>query len=47
MLNTFTNKIFNSNTISSTAVVKPISVKDEKNKKNEIFVDIFEKINVI
>lgn len=36
--------IFPSNTVSSSAVER--SVKD-KNQKNEIFVDVFEKLNVL
>lgn len=36
----------NPKTISSTAVDKPISFKDKKGKKNEIFVDIYERLSV-
>jgi AP-4 complex subunit mu-1 len=40
--------IFNKNTTSGDSIKKPISqVTDSKNKKNEIFVDIFEKITVL
>ena len=40
-------KIFKQSTISSTAIQKPISKLDnKKDKKNEIFVDIFEKLTV-
>jgi len=46
-LSSFKPNIFTSNTISSIAVQRPVNLKDEKkNKKNEIFVDIFEKISV-
>ena len=34
-----------SNTMSSSAATKPIT--DEKNKKNEIFVDVIEKLSVL
>jgi len=37
----------NPSTISSTAVQRPITGKKNDNKKNEIFVDIFEKISVL
>ena len=37
--------IFTPSTISSVAVQR--SIKDEKSKKNEIFVDVFEKISVL
>ena len=44
---TFTPSIFSSNTISSTAIQRPLSqITDKKNMKNEIFVDIFEKLSV-
>ena len=33
-------------TISSAAVQKPISIQERNNKKNEIFVDIIEELNV-
>jgi AP-4 complex subunit mu-1 len=40
--------IFNKNTTSGDSIKKPISqVTDSKNKKNEIFVDIIEKITVL
>lgn len=40
-------KIFKASTVSSTAIQKPISKLDnKKDKKNEIFVDIFEKLTV-
>lgn len=43
----FIPKIFKQSTISSTAIQKPISKLDnKKDKKNEIFVDIFEKLTV-
>lgn len=43
----FIPKIFKQGTISSTAIQKPISKLDnKKDKKNEIFVDIFEKLTV-
>ena len=43
----FTPSIFSSNTISSTAIQRPLSqITDKKNMKNEIFVDIFEKLSV-
>jgi len=43
----FVPKIFKSSTVSSTAIQKPISRLDnKKDKKNEIFVDIFEKLTV-
>jgi AP-4 complex subunit mu-1 len=44
----FTQSIFNKSSKSSEATKKPISqVTDQKNKKNEIFVDIFEKLTVL
>jgi AP-4 complex subunit mu-1 len=44
----FTPAIFSSNTISSTAIQRPLSqITDKKNMKNEIFVDIFEKLSVL
>ena len=43
----FTPKFFKTSTISSLAITKPISKLDnKKNKANEIFVDIFEKLTV-
>lgn len=42
-------KFFKSSTVASTAIQKPISKidgKKRKNQKNEIFVDIFEKLTV-
>lgn len=42
-------KFFKSSTVASTAIQKPISKLDgkkRKNQKNEIFVDIFEKLTV-
>jgi len=43
-----TGGIWKSNTISSQATTAPISIKDNaKSKKNEIFVDVLEKIFVI
>ena len=45
---TWVPKIFKQSTISSTAIQKPISNLDnKKDKKNEIFVDIFEKLTVL
>ena len=45
---TFKPSIFSSNTIPSTAIQRPMSqITDKKNIKNEIFVDIFEKLTVI
>jgi AP-4 complex subunit mu-1 len=44
---TFTPTIFSSNTVSSTAIQRPLSqITDKKGMKNEIFVDIFEKLSV-
>lgn len=44
---TWIPKIFKASTVSSTAIQKPISKLDnKKDKKNEIFVDIFEKLTV-
>jgi AP-4 complex subunit mu-1 len=44
----FSQSIFNKTSKSSEATKKPISqVTDQKNKKNEIFVDIFEKLTVL
>jgi AP-4 complex subunit mu-1 len=43
----FRPSIFTQNTISSVAVQRPIQTKAKENKKNEIFVDIFEKITVL
>jgi len=41
-------KFFKSSTIASTAIQKPISKLDnKKNKSNEIFVDIFEKLTIL
>ena len=43
----FIPKIFKSTTISSLAITKPMGQLDnKKNKNNEIFVDIFEKLTV-
>ena len=44
-------KFFKSSTVASTAIQKPISKidtssKSKKKQKNEIFVDIFEKLTV-
>ena len=40
-------KFFKSSTVASTAIQKPIQKLDSKKKtKNEIFVDIFEKLTV-
>src|SRR4051812_35430245 len=36
----------NPKTTPSTSVDKPISFKDKKGKKNEIFVDIYERISI-
>jgi len=45
---TFRPSIFSSNTIASTAIQRPVSqITDKKNMKNEIFVDIFEKLSVL
>lgn len=42
------SSIFNPrNTISSVAVQRPVWMKDDKTHKNEIFVDIFEKMTVL
>ena len=39
--------LFKPNTLSSQAVTAPIGMKETtKNKKNEIFVDIYERISV-
>lgn len=47
-ISSFKPNFFPSNTISSIAVQRPVNIKDEKkNKKNEIFVDILEKISVL
>ena len=44
----FSQSIFNKNSKSSDAIKKPISqATDSKKQKNEIFVDIFEKITVL
>jgi AP-4 complex subunit mu-1 len=44
----FRPTIFSSNTIASTAIQRPMSqITDKKNMKNEIFVDIFEKLTVL
>lgn len=43
----FKPSIFSSNTVASTAIQRPLSqITDKKNMKNEIFVDIFEKLSV-
>ena len=43
----FAPRIFSSNTVASTAIQRPLSqITDKKNMKNEIFVDIFEKLSV-
>jgi len=40
--------MFSNNTIASTAIQRPMSkLTDKKNMKNEIFVDIFEKLTVM
>ena len=45
---TFRPTFLSTNTISSTAIQRPMSqITDKKNMKNEIFVDIFEKLSVI
>ena len=43
---TFRPSFFTPNTVSSVVVQRPITSKND-NKKNEIFVDIFEKISVL
>jgi len=44
----FIPKIFKSSTISSLAITKPMGQLDsKKNKNNEIFVDIFEKLTCL
>lgn len=44
----FIPKIFKSTTISSLAITKPMGQLDnKKNKNNEIFVDIFEKLTCL
>lgn len=44
----FRPNIFSQNTIPSTAIQRPLSqITDKKNMKNEIFVDIFEKLTVL
>eukprot|EP00347_Sterkiella_histriomuscorum_P012152 403369694 len=44
----FRPTIFSSNTIPSTAIQRPLSqITDKKSMKNEIFVDIFEKLTVV
>ena len=43
---TFRPSFFTPNTVSSVVVQRPITTKND-NKKNEIFVDIFEKISVL
>ena len=44
----FRPTLFSSNTIPSTAIQRPLSqITDKKNMKNEIFVDIFEKLSVL
>lgn len=42
-----TPSIFNRNTTSGESIKKPITQLDSKNKKNEIFVDIIEKVTVL
>jgi AP-4 complex subunit mu-1 len=45
---TFRPTMFSNNTVSSTAIQRPMNkLTDKKNMKNEIFVDIFEKLTVI
>lgn len=45
---TWKPSFFKSSTVSSTAITKPIQKLDhKKSKKNEIFVDIFEKLTVL
>lgn len=44
----FKPSIFSSNTAPSSAITRPVSkITDKKNMKNEIFVDIFEKLTVM
>jgi AP-4 complex subunit mu-1 len=44
----FIPKIFKPNTVSSLAITKPMGQLDnKKNKNNEIFVDIFEKLTCL
>lgn len=44
----FTPSIFGKDTITSLAIQRPVSqITDKKNIKNEIFVDIFEKLTVL
>lgn len=46
-MSNFKPNFFSQQTISSIAVQRPVGLNNEKkNKKNEIFVDIFEKISV-
>lgn len=44
---TYINKYFNNSTISSTETQKPLNYKETKKSKNEIFVDIYEKIYML
>jgi hypothetical protein len=47
-ISSFKPRFFSTNTISSQAAQRSVFQKDDqKNKKNEIFVDVFEKISVI
>lgn len=45
-MNSFTPSIFKSNTVASTASMRPVGKKKTMTSNNEIFVDIFERLSV-